>query len=212
MTTREKPILFSGAMVRAILDGRKTQTRRIVKGAWHEPDGYLQSEPEGENGEWYFSCRKVPASFVARCPYGREGDRLWVRETFQTGDVAMNEPHGTVYRATDPDWGTMEGWKWKPAIHMPRWASRITLEITQVRVQRLQDISEDDAKAEGVEHDGIVGYYCDDGNPNDPEDFGAHRCNWRFGFKMLWESINAKRGYGWEKNPWVWAISFRRVQ
>jgi hypothetical protein len=162
----EKPILFSGEMVRTILDGNKTQTRRVVK-----------SKPR-HNQEM-------------ACPYGRNGDRLWVRETFGMLDCHHGQ---TVYRADGKDRFT--DILWRPSIFMPRWASRITLEITCVRVQPLQDISEFDCIAEGVSpcgHDG----FCTD----------QHTCS----YKKLWNSINAKRGFAWEKNPWVWVIEFRTI-
>lgn len=178
-------------MVRALLDGTKTQTRRIVK-----------PQPDHIEGECWTrgKCALCPqAENGLRFPY----DRLWVKETFEP-DIS-----GYFYRADYANGKAIT--KWTPAIFMPRSASRITLEITDVRVERLQDISEVDAKAEGVDGDKwAVHYYCDEGDPEDPEDFGVHRCNWRFGYKMLWNSINAKTA-PWESNPWVWVIGFRKL-
>jgi hypothetical protein len=163
----ERPILFSGEMVRAILEGRKTQTRRVIK-------------PQ--------------LRINYKCPYGQPGDRLWVRETWQCFKPNTEEiinPNtvnirALAYRATN-EWRG----KWRPSIHMPRWASRITLEITAVRVERLQDIGEVDAMREG-----------------DPTCENTH-IDW---FRALWDSINAKRGYSWESNPWVWVVEFQRIR
>lgn len=212
---KDRPILFSGPMVRAILAGAKTQTRRVVKGAWHEPGGYLQSEPEGEDdGTWYFSCRGVPASHVAECPYGRTGDRLRVKESawmwcerkpdgttgagrpkwrylpHETAPVlyAADHPQRPFTPGASPQTGDHWGWRFKTGRFLPRWASRITLEITGVRAERLNDIGEADALAEGVE----------------PEAGGAVGS-----FRRLWDSINGEGA--WETNPWVWVVSFRRT-
>lgn len=192
-----KPILFTGAMVRALLAGTKTQTRRIVRGAFHEPGGYLQSEPVGDGGEWCFGCSKVPASFLTRCPCGAPGDKLWVRETWRT----INDPATCIGDALAIDYradgiqrigdkiGTL---KWKPSIFMPRWASRITLQVTGVRVERLQEITAQDAISEGIS--------VDDSQLRETPNF-----------RELWDSINAGRGYGWASNPWVWRIEFTRL-
>lgn len=181
--TKERPILFSAAMVRAILDGKKTQTRRIVKGValeWLDDAGF---DPH----------------FVAKdndlCPYGKVGDRLWVRETFCPN--YFDEPDfTTAYKAdyTNDIADVVQEPKWKPSIHMPRKLSRINLEITDIRVERLQDITDADAQAEGV--DGWSGVVI---VGND------------IAFAELWDKINAKRGYGWDKNPWVWVVTFKRV-
>jgi len=183
----EKPILFSGPMVRAILEGRKTQTRRVVKCAGLDlcgPCGLSGEDMRLAGRDWSGN------SVLLKCPHGETGSRLWVRETFQ---LIPDDGGSVVYRATDPDWETTEDWTWKPSIFMPRHASRITLEITTVRVERVQDIGEVDAKAEGVE-------------PFAPDD-GCYRS----GYAGLWDSINAKRGFGWESNPWVWLLEFKRV-
>ena len=189
---RERPILFSGPMVRALLAGTKTQTRRLVKG-------------------------NAPVS--TPCPYGSPDDRLWVRETFaysiKDPDAfeSVERPHSpnawdVVPRegAVGEEWVQHDGeggqaWsapRWLPGIFMPRWGSRITLEVTDVRVEQLQKISEEDAQAEGVA--GLVekrAYKA--GNP------------WRDAFAVLWDKINGKRA-PWAENPWVWAISFRRLK
>ncbi len=184
---KERPILFSGQMVRAILGGRKTQTRRVVKTRRNtviqeQADGTLWPYYEDEYGEWN---RCV-------CPYGEIGDRLWVRETFSnvTECTHYNHLHDKrqwLYKATDETCFP----KWKPSIHMPRKASRITLEIISVRVERLQDISKSDARREGIPS--LV----------DPL-FSVD------GFQRLWESINGHES--WDANPWVWVIEFKRVK
>jgi hypothetical protein len=196
----EKPILFNAAMVRAILAGNKTQTRRIVKITSRTPGlaaCLLPIDPT-----W---ARSKTA--VKLCPYGKPGDRLWVRETFYGWRPRIyfsrgvsEGPYQAIYKA---DWGLfINGVKWSPSIHMPRWASRITLEITDVRVQRLQEISEEDAKAEGIcEFEGKPGVF-DGGGPA----MGLSACT---AFMRLWDSINGNGA--WNANPWVWAVSFRML-
>lgn len=203
---KERPILFSGEMVRAILRDvdPKGQTRRVVKGVALEMLG------NGFTPEYV-----ADPGNSAWCPYGKPGDRLWVRETFarcaceQCRAIWPAEtPHGILgYRAT---YGGPSMMIFKPSIFMPRWASRITLEITKVRVERLQDISEEDAIAEGIERihgaaegDNRFSYFSD----------GFHR-NFPTGketFAHLWDSINSKRGFGWDKNPWLWVIEFKKL-
>ncbi len=188
----DRPILFSGEMVRAILEGCKTQTRRVIKPqpievergylTWKQGTGHGAGAPVSDAGTWF------------DCPYGKLGDRLWVRETWMVEQFPSNGSELVHYRADNT--AANSGWTaarmWKPSIHMPRRYSRITLEITGVRVERLQDISEADMAAEGLD---IAPY----GEP----------CA---GFQVLWDGINAKRGYGWDTNPWVWALTFKRVQ
>ncbi len=208
---RELPILFSGAMVRALLNGTKTQTRRVVKrvgpahaqaisfasGAWQYAD----------NDGWHDAN-------APRCPYGEPGDRLWVRETFAKIDGQTQPWIETDYRATythGDRLGDTLGIKkrWTPAIHMPRAASRITLEVTCVRVEQLQDISETDAKAEGVSASPTC-LQDDDTDafrrigPVPDNSFPIAR------YAALWESINGPGS--WAANPFIWCVSFRRVE
>lgn len=178
---KERPILFSGEMVRAILDGRKTQTRRVVKFDWcGSANGLLHQ-----------------ASFdpAYKCPYGKVGDRLWVRETW-----AKLLSGRIWYRA---DGHSINDGGWRPSIHMPRWASRITLEITGVWVERLQAIGQNDAFREGVRRaaDGRWFNYAPDGPTHNSA---------RGSFISLWESINGPGS--WDANPWVWVIEFKRIQ
>lgn len=217
-TGRERPILFSAPMVRAVLDGSKTQTRRIVQIGDHARADLLGCKA----GVATFGDRLPddPVPLEKRCPYGKPGDRLWVREThaqFAVGNKIGLAPQCVAYRATcredgsfdyaQPD-GEILGikvTKWTPAIHMPRWASRITLEITDVRVQRLQAISDEDALAEGIERnddDGVT-YYG-------PLNHGD--CRPREGFRMLWDSVpGGGPGRSWYADPWCWAITFKRL-
>lgn len=210
---KERPIIFSGPMVRAILEGRKTQTRRVVKPQPTEIDGQLRTQSAMLLAAIFGreATKADEESFAPKCPYGVPGDRLWCKETFAHGAM------GPIYRA---DWGEPVGnnypahrtaaWlseiqkacgadvlshEWKSPIHMPRWASRITLEIESVRVERLQDISEADAMAElGANPSGTY-----------PAEFGYHN---RL-FADLWESIHGKGS--WKLNPWVWVLSFKKV-
>ena len=202
MTAKERPILFSGDMVRAILDGRKTMTRRVVKIAQH-PQAERVQHFEGLRWDWLRYDGLRLSTF--KCPFGKTGDRLWVRETFRLSDpndCACYEPcrcrsGQPMYRA-DGHYHDME-YKWKPSIYMPRWSSRITLEVTGVRVERLQDISEEDAQAEGAPLElGVL----------ERTILGA-KARYRSGFVRLWESINGPGS--WDANPWVWCISFKRV-
>lgn len=190
---KERPILFSGEMVRAILDGRKTQTRRIVKAVG--PDNWLKGA----------SNHVVHA--LDHCPYGQPGDRLWVRETWSTCPMYDKqkpsemgpEYFGTIrYKAS----GERSG-KLRPSIFMPRWASRITLEIKDVRVERLNSISEEDAKAEGAPD------YQEGINAPPPED-GDYQWCYAASFRNLWQSINGAES--WQANSWVWVIEFSRVE
>lgn len=198
IAVKERPIIFSGPMVRAIRDGRKTQTRRIIKPHPVDVVTFLtrDNSPTGEYG-LCFHPRVV--SKRMQCPYGVPGDRLWVRETWAyryNDDGAPVSPTQYLYAATD-------SWDGRrvPSIHMPRCASRVLLEITDVRAQRVQEISEEDAIAEGVSCAG--GIWFGAGEPREAP---------RAAFAALWDSINAKRGFGWVVNPWVWAISFKVVE
>ncbi|MGG4624019.1 hypothetical protein ACLPHD_06555 [Serratia odorifera] len=244
---KERPVILNSEMVRAILDGRKTQTRRVMK---------VQPKPsETRPGDFWFSSKKLESmvhvsdfmpgsSPIADChlffqehccPFGQVGDRLWVRETWgvvshdldENGRIidwipdrpakAIHEmPFGNGYYsghaiyAADGEfvWGDDDGHGerscWKPSIHMPRTACRILMEITAVRVERLNDISQEEAQAEGMGLTGWVPSYSNPDNAGFDETFTPYD-----NFAMLWESI-----YGvdsWNANPWVWVIEFRRV-
>lgn len=183
---KEHPILFSGPMVKALLDGRKTQTRRPVK-------------PQPEN------CKVQPKIGDIHCPFGGVGDRLWVRETYKIVPVSAYSRCSAVEMKINPD-DDLEvavfrcGWErspggipWRPSIFMPRWASRIQLEIMKLTVHRLQDITELQAQAEGA----------------------APLClseSYRDAFRRLWDGLHKPYGLaGWDANPWVWAIEFKRI-
>lgn len=183
---KERPILFSGETVRAILEGRKTQTRRACKFRLGQDEVMTE-------------LRDGSLKRTEECsPYGKPGDRLWVRETWAKQEF-HTQPLKIRYRADHDDEAGLP-WSWKPSIHMPRWASRINLEITGIRVERVQDISEEDAEAEGV-------HGCDWGHGMD---YGGKPCYCK-PFEALWDSINAKRGYSWDSNPWVWVVEFKQA-
>lgn len=177
---KERPILFSTPMVRALLAGTKTQTRRVIK-------------------------KYTP---LAACPYGKKGDKLWVRETWSHDAPTLEEcrsrhedimtggscvSYGPYYKASEENPETL---KWKPSIFMPRWASRITLRLTDVRIERVQDITNSEALAEGT------------------PDLRTMENGWdmRDCFRELWDSISKKRGYGWDKNPLVWVLQFEKEE
>lgn len=214
-TARERPILFSGEMVRAILDGRKTQTRRVVK-----KNASGRAALGGKN--WHLGDPDA----VLACPYGQPGDRLWVKETWRPwndvdlwdvvqyrADMSIRKPDGlsendgfrfnAECEATIQD--QIDGNKspWKPSIFMPHWASRLTLEIVRVRVERLQEIGEEDAMAEGMPNNHATHWPDDD--PGYIDDV------YRRNYAHIWNTLNAKRGFGWDANPWVWVIDFKRV-
>ncbi len=206
---KEQPILFSGPMVRAILEGRKTQTRRVAKIKPAYATDTIRPDGKGWLVEHWPKCEREMQNFgrvdTVECPYGQRGDRLWVRETFAPHDTqALREKDVShiYYRADDGAIHESDG-PWKPSIFMPRWASRITLEITAVRAQRVQDIDYKDCEAEGLFHAARAVWSC----PGTDEIFTE---GYR-GYKWLWDSINAERGFGWYKNPWVWAITFKRL-
>ena len=195
---KERPILFSGPNVRAILGDHKTQTRRVIN-----------PQPFAVKGgsAWREDLHRIT------CRYGQSGDRLWVRETFvvdyEIGEGTRGEvPPAVFYRATD-DGKTnftpgME--MWKPSIHMPRNFCRLVLDVKAVRVERLQDISEEDARAEGNPMN-CKGEIYESPSPEQDSRQGYGR----YSFALTWESLNKKRGYGWSVNPWVWVIKFERV-
>jgi hypothetical protein len=219
--SKERPILFSALMVKALLEGRKTQTRRIVKPRKDMNFGCLlyPNELAGE----------VNNGVMDNCPWPL-GNRLWVRETFAIVPRTAYRCSDGVQQTLRPDddhdaaiyrsgWErSKSGFVWRPSIFMPRWASRITLEIVSVRVERLQDISQEDAIAEGLKgitKDGkLVKYGIPDadGLPG-TDNTGWPWQDWRISpidaYQKLWESINGKGS--WDKNPWVWVISFRRM-
>ncbi|MEN4946594.1 MULTISPECIES: morphogenetic protein [Pseudomonas] len=230
---KERPILFTALMVRAILEGRKTVTRRAIKVQPHiDASGNfcVGSSNYGQDGYG----KPVTKHFVnGCCPYGKPGDRLWVRETFALlgnedgccidwqDNLVKGDERGAarIYRASCPtgDYGLNQipakaEWKpdteameydgaWRPSIHMPRWASRILLEITDVRVERLQDISGDQAEAEGVD-----AAMCQQFLETSPSRYLCKEAVIH-GFAGLWNSI----GGNWDANPWVWVVEFKRV-
>lgn len=196
---KERPILFSSPMVRAILSGAKTQTRRVVKGQKALASGVTQFT--GHLHAWVANDAAVLECAITslRCPFGVPGDRLWVRESVQ-----WREEEQAAFFIADGARTKIEAWGRKstgmPSIHMPRGVSRITLEVTGVRVERLQDISEADAKAEGVERT--------NGHPVRGAVFGCGP-TYREGFAQIWHDINGAES--WAANPWVWCVEFRRV-
>ncbi len=209
---KEQPIIFTGDSIRRILERRKTQTRRVCRD--QTPKKYwwgdnLPMIPDGKEKYtgWVKDIPKVAIGIPTKCPYGIPGDRLWVRERFRvdkpfTGDLDHDlTTHRITYYADDhPKYRDQD--KWKPSIFMPRKASRITLEVVSVRVERIQLISNADILAEGV-----TPVEIDPIDPPDPwDDF--HQA-YRLPFEKLWNSINAKRGYGWEQDPWCWVVEFK---
>lgn len=252
---KERPILFSGPMVRAILEGRKTQTRRVMK---PQPDTRT-SEVTVCRDKW--TGVGTSSTGVGTCQWDSwqkssfaGGDKLWVRETCRAHELTDAEAEadtygvvarkgleappygldGVVYPAdgafreikntldASDDWGWLHAYRGQrgatvPAIHMPRWASRITLEITAVRAERLKSISAADARAEGLEYreDYIAGQLCrrwrsygsaDGWFPEGRDIAPIHS------FQTLWDGLNAARGHGWDANPWVWVVEFRRIE
>jgi hypothetical protein len=228
VAVQEKPILFSGPMVRAVMDGRKTQTRRVVKPlpSWQVHSICDPSAAADPWAVWFHYPETERVGHLRNCPYGKPGDRLWVRETWNrcvcaACDKALPNkgPHGCVYRAS---YNGPSGQVFKPSIHMPRWASRLTLEIVSVQVERVQDISEEDAIAEGCKAEvytaeDVANLQISDAAPHIKElgrILGPGSVPARTDFMRLWDSINSKREdgkYAWEKNPWVWAIEFNKL-
>lgn len=262
---KERPILFTDEMVRAILEDRKTQTRRVVKPSpghqseWAtvaslskcptcylcEVDGQLGAQFQHAQAGKHYRGSDVPSDSPYgwfKCPYGKVGERLWVRETW--ADVNSELGPSLLYRSNenlvgweefskvfDKDYGvgpsmnyaaypgSYDMWwsdllagepdhKWRSPRYMPRWASRITLEITNIRVERVQDITEDDAVAEGVTQlKTSVRVY-----PSRSADKVEELLSYRQSFEGLWDSINKKKGFGWDVNPWVWVVEFKRIE
>lgn len=223
-----RPILFSSPMVRAILEGRKKQTRRVAKlGADRLGDEFMTELRDGNLIET-----------IKLCPYGQPGDRLWVRETFTIETNFNLDPCEPPFKDGRPvNWHEDEDWgrwweqahyaatdpspdlvheddckqcddngycnKWKPSIHMPRWASRILLEITNVRIEKLQKVTVGDCLYEGIDNT--------EENLKAVEFRPSDRSMYIGLFRTLWDSINAARGFGWDKNPWVWVVEFKRI-
>ncbi|SAT75730.1 morphogenetic protein [Klebsiella pneumoniae] len=227
---KERGMIFNGEMVRAILDGRKTQTRRIMK---------LQPKPsKSRPGDFWFSSKKLESMvhvsdlapgnspiadyhlFIQEhcCPFGAVGDRIWVREAFRVHSLATDVAT-LAYKASERNSWTEQTHrvpvavcnkpatpeKWTPSLHMPRWASRILLEITDVRVERLNAISEEDARAEGIIDGGCL-------NCGEPEPCGCANPepDATDAFAYLWQSIYGQES--WNADPWVWVIEFKRVE
>ena len=223
---KERPILFSGPMVRAILEGRKTQTRRILDPQPEDPPAGWYPDAYNKTLDWCFwGPRKTPDSGRCTLPlfrnkYGQTGDRLWVREAWcckmeggsfvynENGDYACHYKADGVYvEAVDGDGFKRynrkgyEASPWSPSIYMPRWASRITLEIESVRVERLQEISRQDAKAEGFwpsQYNGLESW--------NGQSYGSAN----HAFEACWKDINGPGS--WDQNPWIWVIQFKRLE
>ncbi len=218
---REHGVIFNSDMVRAILSGRKTQTRKAMKA---QP-----RSSETRVGDYWFPCDRVQSMvhvsdfipnnsampdahefFSTCCPLGGIGDRIWVRETFQVGLCTESTfAYKATHRPSDLDEGWSDVIKWRPSTQMPRWASRITLEITDVRVEHLQDISDQDALAEGI----VTGRYGNDGNwqegfylPNNNQPYQTAKA----AFCALWQSMYGVDSF--YKNPWVWVVEFKKVK
>jgi hypothetical protein len=221
---KERPIIFAGAMVRAILDGKKTQTRRVIKPqpAMHDFKlGGIHPALTGKHvksGMIAIRCVYAHQSLThINCPYGTKKDRLWVREAWRHTANDIDEARSItedIMSGTAIDWKAdcvdrlmRDGWKrddaieviqhekWRPSIHMPRWASRITLEIIDIRVERLHDISEADAMNEGA---AALSH------------FNGYDMKYIHGFRSIWESTDGPTS--WVQNPWVWVIEFKKVE
>jgi len=208
---KETPILFSSEMVRAILDGRKSQTRRVMNpqpidasnGTWYP-------KPSSEKAKHYANENHFKKGVVIDfCPYGKPGDQLWVKETWRVAKcyddlkpLELMLTQRQIEYSADEDWLLKEvRGKVRTALFMPKWASRITLEITDIRVERVQDISRKDAKLEGFlpsEYNGMESW--------NGKVFG----NAQIAFEACWIDINGKK-YPWSDNPWVWVVSFKRI-
>ncbi len=198
---REKPIIFNSEMVRAVLENRKTQTRRVIK---KQPKYATEIKCEMRGGNLVAVPYHRGAGMLwneeakTKCPYGKVGDRLWVRETWRIYHGSSSAqlywkatPDLTGVQCQEKDYKSIkEKPAWRPSIHMSRWMSRINLEITDIRVEKVQDITNDDCQREGLKilQGGILA-----------------------NFAVLWNQINAKRGLRWAVNPWVWVIEFKRI-
>lgn len=223
---KERPIIFNSAEVRAILDGRKTMMRRVIKPQPFEIP-YLDRHENIESAcFWRYGEEREDWPTPKDCPFGQPGDRLWVRETWRASNpvagwvdcqykAGMNRLvylKGKEYKQAER-FGMHRSIqdKWTSPVLMPRWASRIMLEIINVHVERLQDISEEDALGEGIRRipHGMDGdYFHFSRTEADPQ-------NWCFpddAFRELWDKLYTKRSYGWDTNPWVWVIGFKQVE
>lgn len=217
---KERPILFSGPMVRAILAGQKTQTRRVIKPqpvrfinpTWPTHGWREVPHMGGWEVTWHQDSLTPTQAIGEYCPYGAPRDLLWVRETH-----VVTAGGNVLYKADNPDLTNC-----RPSIFMTRQHSRITLEVVSVRVERLQEITEEDAIAEGVEmgiwDQAIVARDYSSGDDwfqswtDDAPGYVHENCLARSSYRTLWDRINEKRGYGWQANPWVWAVEFRAVK
>lgn len=214
---KDRPILFNGPMVRAILSGKKTQTRRVIKGITDPVRGTAtKNYYVNYRGKtwWCDSNFSFNESLLSQaCPMGQQGDLLWVRETWCQGPRGgkMENGEDAVYYRADLPGNAWEGF-WTPSIHMPRWASRITLEIVDVRVERLNDITGDDAESEGIERVGGT-YSCSpwkNYRKGEKGEMDMHCSARERSYMTLWESINGPGS--WNLNPWVWVIEFKMVK
>lgn len=206
MAVRERPIIFTPENAQKVFEGTKTQTRRILKPQPAGNGDYWDLYNKGPEWAFWLNDNRMSEPRTWPCPYGQPGDRLWIREHIWVPphisyrmwrDGADTWPKA-MYRAemdsNDVEFGKEHKWKSKPSIHMPRWACRTVVELTEVRVERVQEITEEDAKAEGCE-------------PHAPSGFDGRV--YRRPFECLWESINGKGS--WALNPFVWVLSFRRL-
>lgn len=216
MEVKERPIIFSDANnVRAIIEGRKVQTRRVMRIQPPTPDFVLATlacttsrEEKRHEGKFHWVRVKEPERLniiesdknYFRCPYGVSGDGLWVRERWSDSFRPTETDNGCIYLADygwkrRPDlmsYQSAQSLDWRNTMFMPRWASRINLEVNGIRIERVQDISCEDVISEGVEVRGIK--------------------HWQLAFKGVWNSINEKRGFGWDVNPWVWVVDFELLE
>ena len=227
---KERPIIFSCEMVKTILDGKKTMTRRVVKSGFINNYKHAhiikQSSDKSREGKAYFYDKPVDgmvlSSQLVSNPYGKVGDRLWVRETWQEiGPDCL-----LTYKATYPSdlyakrpelenvppLASLKdrGYLWKSPMFMPRWASRILLEITDIRIERLQDISEQDCEKEGFRFYPLSRICF---KPSSAKHLSGHGSNnYKSIFGEYWDTLNAKKGYQWSSNPWVWVVEFKVVE